>query len=109
MTACVFCKIFKKEMPANFVYEDEEVMVFPDIAPAAPYHLLIVPKEHIEDLMSKGVEERKIWEKMTKVAKILIERNKLTGYRLVLNGGQAKLVNHLHLHLMGNVSAERKL
>lgn len=109
MGNCVFCKIFKKELPAKFVYEDEEIMVFPDIALAAPLHLLIVPKVHLEDLMSPQVEERKIWEKMTKVAKMLIEKNKLSGYRLVLNGGQAKLVNHLHLHLMGNITAERKL
>lgn len=106
---CVFCQIAKREIPAKFVYEDGEVMVFSDIAPVAPLHLLIVPKVHIEDLMSPEVEDGKMWEKMTKVAKDLVKKNNLKGYRLVINGGTAKLVNHLHLHLMGDVGAERKL
>lgn len=109
MVGCVFCKIAKKELPANFVYQDEEIMVFPDIHPVAPLHLLIVPKEHIDDLTSAQMGDGKIWEKMTKVAKDLVRRNNLSGYRLVVNGGTAKLIDHLHLHLMGDVMAERKL
>lgn len=84
-------------------------MVFPDINPAAPFHLLITPKAHIEDFMSPQMSEGKIWEKIAKIAKDLIRKNNLRSYRLVVNGGEAKLVNHLHLHLMGEVSSERKL
>jgi len=109
MEDCIFCRIAKKEIPAEFVYEDGEIMAFPDIHPAASPHLLIVPEGHIEDLMSSQVTDGKIWEKMTEVAKKLIEKNNLKSYRLVLNGGEAKLINHLHLHLLGEVSSQRGL
>lgn len=84
-------------------------MVFPDINPVAPLHLLIAPKAHIEDFMSPQVSEGKIWEKMTRIARDLIRKNNLRSYRLVVNGGEAKLINHLHLHLMGDIGSERKL
>lgn len=109
MINCVFCQIAKKEIPAKFVYDDGEIMVFPDINPAAPLHLLIAPKTHIEDLVSHEMEDGKIWKKMTEIAKSLVKQNKLKGYRLVLNGGEAKMINHLHLHLMGDITIERKL
>ena len=109
MEECVFCRVSKKKTATEFVYEDEEIMVFPDINPSAPIHLLIVPKEHIEDLLSKEMEEGKIWEKMTRIAKSLVRKNKLKGYRLVLNGGEAKMINHLHLHLLGEISAQKSL
>lgn len=109
MVGCIFCQIAKKEIPAKVVFEDEEVMVFPDIHPVAPLHLLIIPKEHIDDLTSPQMEDGKIWAKMTEVVKDLVRRNNLSGYRLAVNGGTVKLINHLHLHLMGDVSAERKL
>lgn len=109
MMGCVFCKIIKKEIAAKFVYEDGEIVVFWDINPKASLHLLIASKTHIEDLMSPEMEDGKIWLKMRQVAKDLIEENKLKGYRLVVNGGEAKLVNHLHLHLLGEIGAERQL
>lgn len=109
MEDCIFCQIAKKELPAEFVYEDEGMMVFPDIHPAAPLHLLIVPKSHIDDLTSPQVKDGKIWAKMTEIAKDLIVKNNLKSYRLVVNGGEAKLINHLHLHLMGEISSQRGL
>lgn len=84
-------------------------MVFPDINPRAPLHLLIIPKEHIDDLTSAQMGDGIILGKMTKIVKDLVQKNGLTGYRLVVNGGEAKLIDHLHMHLMGNVSADRKL
>lgn len=109
MEDCVFCMIAKKEIPKEFTYEDEEIMVFPDINPVASLHLLIMPRAHIDDLMSPEVEDGKLWEKMTKIAKDLVKKNNLKGYRLVLNGGEAKLVNHLHLHLMGGIKQRKKM
>lgn len=108
MQDCVFCKIAKGELSAKFVYEDGEMMVFPDIHPVAPLHLLIVPKTHIEDLMSLEMSEE-IWAKMTQIAKDLVAKNNLKSYRLVLNGGEAKMVNHLHLHLLGGLPPKRGL
>lgn len=111
MENCVFCQIAQKKLPAKFIYEDGKIMVFPDIYPQAPLHLLIVPKDHLEDFANLSGGKIKVWEKMTQVVKRLIEENNLLegGYRLVLNGGPAKLINHLHWHLMGKVSAKRKL
>ena len=106
MDSCVFCKIVKGELPARKEYEDEEILVFDNIKPEAPIHFLIIPKEHIEKFAD--LEELSIWEKMSSVAKDLIERHSLVekGYRLVNNGGPAALVGHLHLHLLGEVKAE---
>ena len=50
MNDCIFCKIINKEIPSKVVYEDEEVLAFNDIAPAAPIHILVIPKKHIESL-----------------------------------------------------------
>jgi histidine triad (HIT) family protein len=100
---CIFCKIRDKQIPAKILYEDEEVMVFPDIHPAKPVHLLIVPKKHIGDFV--GVEEAALFSKIFVVAQKMVEREGLKdkGFRLVINGGGAQLVAHLHIHLMGPV------
>lgn len=50
MEDCIFCKIIKKEIPADTVYEDEEIIAFKDIQPAAPIHILVIPKKHIPSL-----------------------------------------------------------
>jgi histidine triad (HIT) family protein len=100
---CVFCKIIRKEIPSNVVYEDDYAIAFYDIHPAAPTHVLIVPKTHIEtveeipagDYMVSALTERAIH-----VAKLLNIRE---GYRLVINNGDngGQTVYHLHLHLLG--------
>lgn len=105
MDDCLFCKIIRKEIPSNIVYEDENVLAFKDINPVAPVHVLIIPREHILDL--NEISESNI-DKISKcmlsvkeVAKICgVEKS---GYRLISNvgedGGQA--VHHLHFHLIG--------
>ena len=95
---CIFCKIVKGEVPANFEYEGDKVVVFPDIHPQAPVHLLIVPKAHIPHF----------GDEMDDVAKELIKKHNLVerGYRLIMNGGASALVDHLHMHLLGEVAAE---
>lgn len=106
---CIFCKIVRNEIPSKKEYEDEEVLVFYDIAPKAPIHLLIVPKQHIEEFADLANFE--IWTKIAQVARQLIDKFGLKekGYRLVNNGCRAALVSHLHVHLMGDVSAERDI
>ena len=88
-------------MPKDFTYEDEEVMVFPDIHPLRPTHLLIVPKKHMKDFLD--VTDAMILNKIRLVAQNLVREFGLTttGYRLVLNGGGAQQIDHLHVHLMG--------
>jgi histidine triad (HIT) family protein len=101
MDNCIFCKIAKKEIPKEFTYEDDEVMVFPDIHPVRPVHLLIVPKKHITELLT--VADPALFQNLFTVAQQLIQEQGLEnkGYRMTINGGGAQLVQHLHVHLTG--------
>jgi len=107
MVDCLFCKIARREISAEIVYENKDVIAFKDIKPKAPIHILIVPKKHISDFMDSGVFPTQV----LKVAKFLIEKYNLekSGYRLVINGGGAAIIDHLHLHLLGKVSVERSV
>ena len=101
MRACIFCKIRDGVIEKEFSYEDEDVMVFPDIHPLKPIHLLIIPKKHIEDYLIMNDEGLMI--KLTKIIQKMIREQKLEdkGYRVLINGGGAQIVNHLHVHLIG--------
>lgn len=105
---CIFCKIVQGRVPANFEYKGENVVVFTDIKPAAPIHLLIVPKKHIAEFATIGNEDKSMWDEMIRIAHKLIEKHGLRkrGYRLVMNGGPAALVPHLHMHLLGELGAK---
>ena len=96
---CIFCKIREGVIPKEFTYEDEEVMVFPDIHPIKPVHLLVVLKKHVEDFLDAEPEDLN---KLTDAAKKLIKEKGLEGkgYRLGINGGGAQIIEHLHIHLM---------
>ena len=101
MDECIFCKIAQKEVPKEFIFEDEDFMAFPDIKPAKPVHLLIIPKKHITEFIT--VDDVTLYGKIARVITTLIGRYNLTnsGYKIIVNGGGAQLVNHLHFHLMG--------
>jgi len=107
--SCIYCQIINSELESNIVYEDKWLIVFWDIHPRAPLHLLIVPKEHIEELYL--LEKNEIWSKILLTVKKLITAHHLVGkgYRLVINGGGAQAVNHPHVHLMGEVSSKREV
>ncbi|MFZ5366211.1 MAG: HIT domain-containing protein [Patescibacteria group bacterium] len=111
MDDCVFCKIINGEIPTKFEYQDENIVVFPDINPQAEIHLLIVSKKHILEFATIGPEDKIVWDEMINQASLLIKKYGLEnrGYRLVLNGGGAALVNHLHLHLLGGITVQRKV
>ncbi len=102
---CLFCKIAAGEIPSEKVYEDELVYAFKDIAPAAPVHVLIIPKEHVMSSINDITEGNSaIVAHIFLVAKKIAEQLGLdSGYRLVNNcgedGGQSVL--HLHFHLIG--------
>lgn len=108
---CIFCKIARHEIPKKFALETKNVMVFPDITPLAPIHLLIVPKKHIVEFGKLGRGDQKIWKEMVEILTKLIKKYGLMtkGYRIVTNGGGAQLINHFHFHLMGEITSERKL
>lgn len=109
MSSCIFCKIARGDIPKKFTYEDEEVMVFPDINPVKPIHLLVVSKKHIPDFLD--LEDNRLLAKIRKVAQKMIREQNLTdkGYRISVNGGGAQIINHLHFHLIGPLGKAVKM
>lgn len=108
MNSCIFCQIARREIPKEFTYEDEEIVVFPDINPVRPVHLLIMPKKHIADFLDPAGDL--LWKKLRTVAQKMIREQKLEnrGYRILINGGGAQIIDHLHLHLMGPMGEKVK-
>lgn len=102
MKNCIFCKIRDREIPKVFIYEDEDVMVFPDINPVRPIHLLVVAKKHLRDFLEL---EDDLMAKLAKITQKMIKEQKLEnrGYRVTINGGGAQLIDHLHFHLSGPI------
>jgi histidine triad (HIT) family protein len=102
---CIFCKIIKGEIPSTKVFEDEIVFGFNDINPAAPTHILIVPKKHIPWVNDLDVDDEGIIGHLFTVARNLAEDAGISksGYRLIINNGPdgGQVVYHLHLHLLG--------
>ncbi len=102
---CIFCKIVAGEVPSKIVYQDEEVMAFPDIHPEAPVHLLIIPKKHIPSLAHLTEADAPLAGHMVIVATQLGKKYGVaeSGYRLVINSGEqgGQVIPHLHLHLIG--------
>lgn len=105
MSECIFCKIVDKQIPAQVVYEDEQVMAFKDIRPVAPIHILVIPKKHISDLTQLTAADTQLAGHIQVVAVKVAQEMGLgeKGFRLVCNckehGGQ--VVYHLHYHLLG--------
>ena len=102
---CLFCKIASKQIPADLVYEDGQVLAFKDISPQAPVHQLIIPKQHITTLNDVDIDHRGLLGHMVFTATQLAAEQNLSepGFRLIMNcnqdGGQT--VFHIHLHLLG--------
>jgi len=102
---CIFCKIINNEIPTEFLYEDDQLVVFKDINPLAPIHLLLVPKKHIRSINDLDDSETTIVSDLIMTAKDMAEKMSVnkSGYRIFFNvekgGGQE--VFHLHLHLIG--------
>ncbi|MCZ7401030.1 MAG: histidine triad nucleotide-binding protein [Candidatus Methanoperedens sp.] len=109
-TDCIFCKIIKGESPANFVYKDDDMVVFHNIRPSAPVHVLIVPVEHIESV--NALQERHsaiistMMLKSKEIARTLGIQD--SGYKLVINvgSGGGQVIFHLHIHLIGGWGAK---
>jgi histidine triad (HIT) family protein len=106
----LFLKIIEREIPADIVYETDELLAFRDISPQAPMHILIIPKEHIPTVNDLDEQHAELVGKMFLVAAELARKEGVSddGYRLVMNcgnqGGQA--VYHIHLHLLGGRQME---
>ncbi len=101
---CIFCKIAKKEIQSDIVYDSERICAFRDVHPRAPAHILIVPKLHIESVNELGGNGKEIAGEMVVAAQKIAEDLKISdGYKLLFNVGKkgGQIVEHLHLHLMG--------
>ena len=102
---CIFCKIASGEIPTELLYQDEDVVVFRDINPLTPIHLIVIPKKHITSLADMKEDETPLVGKMTKAANQVAREQGIaeSGYRLTINSGAdaGQVVFHLHMHLMG--------
>lgn len=110
MTTCIFCKIAAGEIPAEIVYEDEQVLAFRDLNPQAPLHVLVIPRKHIATLNDLTAEDEALVGRMYLAARQVAEQAGLAtrGYRTVMNcnseAGQS--VYHIHLHVLGGRSMQ---
>ena len=114
MENCLFCKIAAKQIPASVVYEDDDLLAFRDIHPAAPVHLLVIPKQHVATLSDCTAEHTAVLGKMLALAPKLAAEHGVAvrydadgkpggGYKTLINSGPdgGQEVYHLHLHLIG--------
>lgn len=98
---CIFCKIINGDFNTEFVYENDYAVVFKDINPKAPVHLLVVPKVHVASL--NELEDEKIMAELLKAVKAVTQKIGLKSYKTLINTGKeaGQEVFHLHLHIMG--------
>jgi histidine triad (HIT) family protein len=101
---CIFCKIVAGDIPAQKVFEDEDLLAFRDIHPKAPLHLLVIPKKHIESMASLAEADTQVMGRMMVLAgRLAAENRSPDGFRTVVNTGRVgrQEVYHLHMHLLG--------
>lgn len=105
MSTTLFEKIIAREIPAHIIFEDESVIAFRDIKPAAPVHALIVPKKPITRIAEAEESDQAVLGHLILKAAEVAEKLgvKESGYRLVINNGEdaGESVPHLHLHILG--------
>ena len=104
MSDCLFCKIISGDIPSTKVYEDEKILAFRDIAPQAPCHVLVIPKNHIADVNGITAENSAIVAHIFQVIPQIAKAEGLeNGYRVVSNCGSdaGQTVQHLHFHTLG--------
>ena len=104
MEDCLFCKIVKGEIPSDKIYEDEEIVAFKDINPAAPIHFLVIPKKHIKDLLHVEENDDIIMAKIHKAIRNIANEQGIdkSGFRVIVNCGKdaGQEVMHLHFHVL---------
>ncbi len=100
---CLFCKIIAGEIPSTKVYEDDLVLAFRDIAPAAPVHVLFIPKTHIAGACQITADNAAVVAHIFSVIPQVAKDLGITDYRIVTNNGAdaGQTVHHLHFHLLG--------
>ncbi|MBR1942496.1 histidine triad nucleotide-binding protein [bacterium] len=107
MSDCIFCKIVNKEIPSNFVYEDDAVIAINDLNPQADTHVLVIPKTHVASLAE--LEDEELMVKLLKGVKATAKTLGLTDYRTIMNtgAGAGQTVFHLHVHILSGKLTEK--
>lgn len=100
MDSCIFCKIAKKEIPTEPVYEDEYTIAFNDLSPQAPVHVLVIPKKHYASL--NELDDKEIMSALFSAVKNVVKKLGISEYRTVINTGESagQTVFHLHIHIL---------
>ena len=102
---CLFCRIARKDVPAEMVRSNGDVVAFRDVNPQAPTHILIIPREHISSVSALEEGQEEVMGKLFLVARDLAQEEGIAedGYRMVVNAGPAagQTVFHVHMHLLG--------
>ena len=104
MSDCIFCKIVDGKIPAQKVYEDEDILAFNDINPARPVHVLVIPKRHITSLATASVDDTAVLGRiLAKANEIAVTQGSPDGFRVIINTGRVgqQEVPHLHAHIVG--------
>lgn len=98
---CIFCKIIRGDFGTEFVYESKNTVVFNDINPAAPIHMLVCPKTHVESL--NELEDEKLMSELLQTVKAVTKKVGLNAYKTQINTGKdaGQEVFHLHIHILG--------
>jgi len=101
---CIFCRIVAGQIPSRKVHEDDELLVFHDIAPWAPVHVLVIPKPHIATMYELTAEHAPMLGRMLALAPVLMRQlGVVNGFRTLINTGDdgRQEVQHVHMHVMG--------
>ena len=102
--SCIFCRIVAGEIPSKKAYEDDDILVFHDIAPWAPVHVLVIPKEHVTTFYDVTDAQTPLLGRMLALApRLMRELGVTNGFRTLINTGKDGMqeVQHLHVHVMG--------
>lgn len=108
-TDCIFCKIINKEIPSNFVYENDDVIAINDLHPQAETHVLVIPKVHVASLAE--LEDVSLMGRLLQSVKETAKALGITDYRTIINtgAGAGQTVFHLHIHILSGKNLKEKL
>ncbi|CAK8721627.1 MAG: histidine triad (HIT) family protein [Candidatus Electronema aureum] len=100
---CIFCKIIRGEIPAAKLFEDDELLAFRDINPAAPLHFLVIPKKHISGPAAVTTEDEQLIGRMLRIGGEIAKKEGFDDFRVVFNNGAkaGQTVFHIHMHILG--------
>jgi histidine triad (HIT) family protein len=101
---CIFCKIISGKIPSTQVYSDKHCVAFKDINPQSKTHLLIIPRKHIDSVLTLNEGDEELMGQLIKASKSIAEEKEIEGYKLQINVGEkgGQEVFHIHVHLLAN-------